>query len=494
MLCQMRAYSGSRATRSLAGVVVLAAALRFYDLGARGFWRDEAVTVELVRKGFGSMLGALPGSEGTPPLYYVLLWGWSRIFGSNEVGLRSFSAVVGTATVPIIYRIAAELLSRRAALVAAVLAAVSPLLVWHSQDARSYALLVFFSAFSLLFFVRSLRAPTVRTLALWTLASGLALGTHYFALFAVAPEALWLLLSAGRSAHVLSAIAAVGAVGAALTPLALAQRSNVGWIAEVPRGHRIYEVAEEFLVGPQAPRAMLVAGGAGILVLIGLALLAWYGGERERRAAAVAGGIGGAALLIPLVLSVSGLDYVLARNLIAAWTAIAIVLAAGLAAPRAGPIGLPAVGLLVALGIAVNVATADEPKFRAEDWRGAARAIGPADSERADVIVPDTGLKPLLVYRAAARPFPARGARVREVVVVALGPANRELGRGGRYPLPPKGLFREVERRQGRYFTLVRFHSSEPRFVTPGVLGIGRHKLRSAVALLDGPPTGDGKQ
>jgi mannosyltransferase len=87
----------------VAGVVALGAALRFSELDARGFWRDEAVTVELVRRGFGSMLSAIPHSEGTPPLYYILAWGWTRIFGSDEAGLRSLSAVAGTAAVLVVY-------------------------------------------------------------------------------------------------------------------------------------------------------------------------------------------------------------------------------------------------------------------------------------------------------------------------------------------------------------------------------------------------------
>src|SRR6266540_7196885 len=139
MLCDVRRRLADPTMWSLAGVVLAAALLRFSDLGARSFWRDEGATVELVRRSFVSMLRALPGSEGTPPLYYVLIWPWSRVFGSDEVGLRSFSALVGTATVLVVYAIAAELVSNRAALVVAGLSAVSPLLVWHSQDARSYA-------------------------------------------------------------------------------------------------------------------------------------------------------------------------------------------------------------------------------------------------------------------------------------------------------------------------------------------------------------------
>ena len=54
---------------------------------------------------------------------------------------------------------ARELPSRRAGLIAAALVAVNPMLIWYSQEARSYALLVFFCAVSLLFFVRALRHP-----------------------------------------------------------------------------------------------------------------------------------------------------------------------------------------------------------------------------------------------------------------------------------------------------------------------------------------------
>ncbi len=492
MLCDVRRRLADPTMWSLAGVVLAAALLRFSDLGARSFWRDEGATVELVRRSFVSMLRALPGSEGTPPLYYVLIWPWSRVFGSDEVGLRSFSALVGTATVLVVYAIAAELVSNRAALVAAGLSAVSPLLVWHSQDARSYALLVLFSSLSFLLFVRSLRAPTVRTLTLWALASSLALATHYFALFAVAPEALWLAVSAGagRSSRVVWATAGIAVVGAALTPLALAQRSNGAWIKEVPRGHRIYEVGENFLVGPQAPRPKLLSGLAGLLVLIGFALFAAYGRERERRMSAIAGGIGASALLLPLLLSLAGLDYVLARNLIVAWVPFVMLVAAGLAVRGAALIAAPTLCALLALAVTVDVATAHKPKFRAEDWRSAARAVGPAGPARAIVVVPDAGIYPLLAYRTGARSLPANGARVREVVVVAIGPSRHELGRGGDYPLPPASLFQEVERRDGRYFTLLRFRSPTRRFVTPATLGIGRPGLRLAAGLLDGPPAG----
>ena len=83
----LRAGALSSHRLQLAGIVALAGALRFSELGARGFWRDEAVTVELVRKGLGGMLGAIPDSEGTPPLYYVVSYfsGWDENFRANAV-------------------------------------------------------------------------------------------------------------------------------------------------------------------------------------------------------------------------------------------------------------------------------------------------------------------------------------------------------------------------------------------------------------------------
>jgi mannosyltransferase len=138
----------------LAGLTVLGAALRFAFLDAKGFWEDEAVTLLLVRMDFGEMLSSLPDFERTPPLYYALAWAWAKLFGEGEVGMRSLSALLGTATIPVAFRAARELVTPRTALVAAALVAVNPILVWYSQEARSYALLVLLAALSLLYFAR----------------------------------------------------------------------------------------------------------------------------------------------------------------------------------------------------------------------------------------------------------------------------------------------------------------------------------------------------
>lgn len=451
----------------LAGAVVLGGVLRFAALGARGWWRDEAVTVELLRLPFDELLRTIPDSEGTPPLYYVVAWGWTRVLGDSEVGLRSLSALLGTVTVLVVFLAGRELVSTRTGLVAAWLAAASPLLVWHSQDGRSYALLVLLGALSFLFFARLLRAPSRADAVGFGLASGLALLTHYFAVFLVLPEAVWLLARRRTWRLAIAPLAVVGAIGLALVPLAQAQRGNVSWISEVSRARRLIEVPQEFFVGPQAPWERGTTVLAGVLAVAAVALLLAVGSRKESRAIRPAAATGLAALAFPLLLALGGLDYVLARNVLVAWVPLSIVVAAGLAARRAGVAGVVLAGAIVVLGTAVVVASASSPKFDAEDWRGAARALGPPPpGGRAIAIWPDAGATPFLVYRPAARALTDEGALVTELVVAAFGPRRRESNLLGALA-PPRPPFEKLEQQDEAYFTLIRYVTEEPFLARP---------------------------
>src|SRR5689334_1175368 len=241
---------------ALLGIVAGAAALRFSTLGVQSFWHDEAVTVgRVLHPGLGATLREIPSSEATPPLYYVLAWLWSKVFGTSEAGIRSLSALFGTATVPVAYAIGARLVSRRVGLLAALAVAVSPLMVWYSQEARAYALLVLTSAATIWFFACALQEPERRRwLWWWAVAAALALLSHYFAVFVVVPEAAWLLWSArGRGAlrPVVAALAIPAVVAAALLPLAIHQagRGHDRWIAAITFGTRATTAVKQYVQG-----------------------------------------------------------------------------------------------------------------------------------------------------------------------------------------------------------------------------------------------------
>ena len=75
----MRELGRERWLWALLAVILAGAAARFATLDVQSFWLDEAVTHELVTRSLGGMLGAIPDSESTPPLYYLLAWVWVRI-------------------------------------------------------------------------------------------------------------------------------------------------------------------------------------------------------------------------------------------------------------------------------------------------------------------------------------------------------------------------------------------------------------------------------
>jgi outer membrane biosynthesis protein TonB len=84
-----------------------------------------------------------------PPLYYALLHGWMRLVGDSEFAVRTLSALFGTLTVPVIYRLARRIAGKTAGLLAALILAVSPFHVRFAQEARMYTLLALEAALAL---------------------------------------------------------------------------------------------------------------------------------------------------------------------------------------------------------------------------------------------------------------------------------------------------------------------------------------------------------
>ena len=194
----------------------------------------------------------IPRTEATPYLYYVVAWLWSSVFGLGEVGLRSLSALAGTATIPVAYGAGVVLVSRRAGIVTAALVATSPFLVWYSQEARSYALFALLGATSVLTFGPALRGER-RWLAGWCVVGSLTLATHYFGVFLVGAEAVWLLARLRpRLPVVLASLVPVATLLAQL-PVLLDQRGNGEAVAGSSLAARIAGIPKNLVVGYSFP-------------------------------------------------------------------------------------------------------------------------------------------------------------------------------------------------------------------------------------------------
>src|ERR1700677_831612 len=202
-------------------LTVLGGVLRFATLNVSSIELDESATLILVHRGFSGMLSHLAKSESTPPLYYILVWAWSKVFGAGPVGFRSMSALIGTVTIPVMY-LAGREISQRVGVWAAVLTTLSPSMYFFSQEARAYGLLVLFCAAAYVAWQRSLREPSTRNLAMWCALSSLSILAHYFAAFLFISEAVVLIRRIGWR-RVLAPIGVGVLVGLALVPLAASQ-------------------------------------------------------------------------------------------------------------------------------------------------------------------------------------------------------------------------------------------------------------------------------
>lgn len=217
------------AAAPLVAVVALAAAVRLVGIGDESYWYDEIWSLDQVRKPFGAMLAALIREDVHPPLYSVLLWGWTRLVGEGEAASRLLSALFGTAAVVPLYLVGRDLWDRRTGLLAAALLAVNPYSVFYGRETRSYALMLFLATLSMAALVRWALAPAHRGRAVaWFAASTLLAYTHVYGSFVLLAEGLWVLgFVPAMRRHILLGGAAVGLALAPWAPFLLGQAGRV---------------------------------------------------------------------------------------------------------------------------------------------------------------------------------------------------------------------------------------------------------------------------
>jgi hypothetical protein len=149
----------------------------------RPLWEDEACTWWTIEAG---PLAILQGerNDGTPPLYFLIVWSVAQVAGTGEWSLRLPSMIAATALVPAIYLVARRMTTERTALLAATLATISPLVHYYAIEARNYSLVQLLALMVMYAFYGAFREPQVQRFW-WLLFLCLAalLLTHNIAIF-----------------------------------------------------------------------------------------------------------------------------------------------------------------------------------------------------------------------------------------------------------------------------------------------------------------------
>ncbi len=180
----------------LALIIVAGAAIRSYRLTTRSLWFDEAFSWRLILFPFQEMLNRA-AVDVHPPLYYAVLRGWSEVFGTTLLSLRSFSVFFACLTMIAVYLLAVSAWrSRLAGLAASALVAVSGWQIAFAWEARMYTLGTFLAVFSSWLLLKAVQQDKQRIW--WWLGYGLTAAafayTHYFSFFSIIGHAVFISL------------------------------------------------------------------------------------------------------------------------------------------------------------------------------------------------------------------------------------------------------------------------------------------------------------
>ena len=402
----------------LSGVaVLLALALRLYQLNADSLWEDEIFTATQSIRPLGELLNWTAG-DVHPPGYYLAIgrlasWsGWDQLppTALTDWLWRFLSVIAGTLAVAVTARLGADWMGRPTGLIGAWLLAVSPVALQYSQEARMHQLFLLGAAVSSWVLWRAMARPArARWWLAYALLTAVNLYTAYLAFAVLAVQGVWVAAATltRRSQHSRPTVLASShglvarwllSSGAALIvylpwwPVVLNQASRrlaLSGSPGLPDAPLAFAAKAVYALGP--------GKGYAVWVFLALWLLGWLGLARRQPAAAV---FGLAWLILPLalpfvfqdprfwhmryafILSVYLLGIAMGTRTLAAW------LAARLPHARFGVRHL-GYGALAAGALLMSVLNLPAIYRQTKpDWRGAAAYLA-AHSVPGDAIVTD---------------------------------------------------------------------------------------------------------
>ncbi len=233
--------NSSRIRHAFALLLILFAAgfLRFHTVDTRDLWYDEVFTYDVSQLSFPELISAL-SRDTSPPLYFLMLKGWSGILG-NVLNLRSLSIVWALLGIWGVYLLGSQLFSRSIGLYSALLVAVNPFHIYYSQELRMYTAYTAMLVFAAYFLIKAMSGQMRRGWLLSALLNALALYTHYHAIFFIFGEYLfvcYVMKNRGNTVlrkGFLRCLLVTGVAVLPLLPLVLIQATNnLGKIAWIP--------------------------------------------------------------------------------------------------------------------------------------------------------------------------------------------------------------------------------------------------------------------
>ena len=166
-------------------LLLLAFFLRLHLLDFQELRGDEAFGYFFSLRPFGNIIDAtIALQEPHPVASYFVQKVWLTWAGQSEFALRFGGVWWGVLAVALLYRLAGRLGFRAwPATLAALLLVISPYAIWHSQDARMYAMSLALTIAAVIFAGEALQRQRWPWVVAYIGTAWLALQTHYYAVF-----------------------------------------------------------------------------------------------------------------------------------------------------------------------------------------------------------------------------------------------------------------------------------------------------------------------
>ncbi|TYT24038.1 flippase-like domain-containing protein [Dictyoglomus thermophilum] len=176
-------------------ITIIGFLLRIFKITERSLWLDEAITAQVSQSG---ILGIILNRSQTgihPPLYFILVYFWTRIFGDSELALRSLSMIFGVLSIPLLYKLVKKIFDETTALISSLIFALSPFLIYFSQEARMYPLFTFLALLSLNYtYDLSNKEFSKKNLIKLLIINSLLLYIHFFSSLLIIAENIFFLI------------------------------------------------------------------------------------------------------------------------------------------------------------------------------------------------------------------------------------------------------------------------------------------------------------
>ena len=190
-------YSSTRNVRILVSTAILLVAIGFLfsRVASLTLGYSEAFSIFHVS---GSYRQVFDPDLAYPPGFYVILYWWIKLVGSQEIAVCSLAAFTGLITVALMIPIGRRLHSWRAGWLAAFAVATSGYATYFLLELRATSIALMAIALLIWVHLRWLKRPTRLRMAIYALTITFALYMHYYIIFLIVFLGLHSLLSNWR--------------------------------------------------------------------------------------------------------------------------------------------------------------------------------------------------------------------------------------------------------------------------------------------------------